>query len=143
MSYAELGTLAAKRGATPETRAFGQRLVREQSLLYADLTRIATQEGLPIPVAMEERRKALSENLVTLPGRVFDRGFALAVAQDTGLMLRGFDQSRSSGDAQLKQLADRHQPVIEQERTLSNEILSRNGGSPFGFSPDVGAAQPF
>jgi len=143
MSYAELGALAARRGYGADTRALGQRIAQEQTLLHADLARVAQQSGVAVPAQIEERRLALKENLLALPGQVFDRGFTLAVAQDSALMLRGFDQSGSTNDAALKDVARRYRSVIEQEQKNSNQILTSIGGPPFGYSPEVGAPAPF
>ncbi|MEA2237088.1 MAG: hypothetical protein QOC81_1812 [Thermoanaerobaculia bacterium] len=143
MSYADLGAVAARRGYGAETRALGQRMAQEQASLHADLARVAQQNGVAVPAQAEERRLALKENLLTLPGQVFDRGFTLAVAQDSALMLRGFNQSGSTNNAALRDVASRYRSLIEQDQKTSNEILARIGGSPFGYSPDVGAAAPF
>jgi predicted outer membrane protein len=143
MSYSDLGALAARRGYGAETRALGQQMVQEQTSLHADLARAAQKSGLAVPSEVEERRRALKENLLTLPGQVFDRGFTLALAQDSSLMLRGFDQSGSTNNAVLKEVAGRYRSVIEQEQKTSNQILARIGGSPFGYSPETGAPAPF
>jgi predicted outer membrane protein len=141
MSDADLGTTAARRAYEPQTRTLAQQMARDDAALHSELVRIAQQYGIAAPDALEERRRALKENLLILPGQVFDRGFTLAVAQDSAFMLRGFD--RTSSDPAIKQLAARYRPLIAQQRKTSTQILDRIGGSPFGYAPEAGAPPPF
>jgi len=141
MSDADLGTIAVRRGYAPETRALAQQMARDNTALHSELVMLARQRGIAPPAAVDERRRALKENLLTLPGQVFDRGFTLAVAQDSAFMLRGFD--RTSSDPALQQLAARYRPLIAQQGKTSTGILDRIGGSPFGYAPEAGAPAPF
>jgi predicted outer membrane protein len=141
MSDQELGTLASRRGYESETRALAQKVARDNAALHSELVIIARQHGVGAPAAVDERRRALKENLLILPRQVFDRGFTLAVAQDSAFMLRGFD--RTSSDPAIKQLAARYRPLITQQRKTSTQILDRIGGSPFGYAPEAGAPPPF
>ena len=141
MSDADLGTIAARRGYDPETRTLAQQMAHDNAALHSALVILAQQRGIAAPAAVEERRRALKENLLILPGQVFDRGFTLAVAQDSAFMLRGFD--RASSDPAIKQLAARYRPLIAQQRKTSTQILDKIGGSPFGYAPEAGAPAPF
>jgi len=140
-SEADLGAVATKRAYEPATRALGQQLAREQAAMHADLVKIAGQRGVTIPAQIDEKRAALKENLLILPGQVFDRGFTLAIAQDTSFMLQGFD--KTSSDPALRDLAARYRPVVLQQQKAFTQILDRIGGSPFGYAPEAGAAAPF
>jgi predicted outer membrane protein len=141
MSDADLGTIASRRAHESQTRVLAQQMARDNAALHSELVVIAQQHGIAAPSQLEERRRALKENLLILPGEVFDRGFTLAVAQDSALMLRGFD--RTSSDPAIKQLAARYRPLIAQQRKTSTEILDSMGGSPFGYAPEAGAPPPF
>ncbi|MEA2336041.1 MAG: putative rane protein [Thermoanaerobaculia bacterium] len=140
-SDSDLGAIAARRAYVPDTRTLAAQIARDHAALHADLVAIAQQHGITAPRDLEERHRALKENLLTLPGQVFDRGFTLAMAQDSTFMLRGFD--RTSSDPALKQLAAKYRPLIEQQKKVSTQILDRIGGSPFGYAPDAGAPPPF
>ena len=141
MSDADLGTLAARGAYDPETRALGKQIARDASALHSELVLVAQQHGITAPTQVDEQRRALKENLLILPGQVFDRGFTLAMAQDSAFMLRGFD--RTASDPAIKQLAVRYRPIIAQQRKTSTQILDRIGGSPFGYAPEAGAPPPF
>jgi putative membrane protein len=142
-SDAALGTLAERRAYSPETRILGQQIAGEQAMLHADFVRLATAQGIAVPAEPDERSSALRENLLQLPGQVFDRGFTMAIVHHTGVMLRGFDGGIAVADPALKDLANRYRPVVERERAASNHILDRIGGPAFAFSPDAGAVPPF
>src|SRR3954465_2937844 len=141
MSDADLGTLAARRAHEPETRVLAQKIAHDNAALHSELGAIAQPHGIAAPTQADERRRALKENLLILPGQVFDRGFTLAMAQDSAFMLRGFDHT--SSDPAIKQLAARYRSVIAQQRKASSQILARIGGSPFGYAPKAGAPPPF
>jgi|GEM_PF-1701602 len=140
MSDADLGAIASRRAHESQTRVLAQQMARDNAALHSELVLIAQQHGIAAPAQLEERRRALKENLLILPGQVFDRGFTLAVAQDSAFMLRGFD---TSSDPAIKQLAARYRPLITQQDKTSRQILDSIGGSPFGYAPEAGAPPPF
>jgi putative membrane protein len=131
----DLGAMAAHRGRLPETRQFGAAMQREQGQLVAALTAMAKRKGVAVPTAVEEKKRALKDNLSILPGQVFDRGYSLAMLQDLNAMIPTFRAAASSGDAEVSAFAKQQLPIITAEQKSAAAVLSRLGGSPFGFVP--------
>ncbi|HEY2750722.1 DUF4142 domain-containing protein [Phenylobacterium sp.] len=92
-----LGQLAAKKGASEGTRAFGQMLAEDHAKGRADAGRVAGQLGVPqtdeaMPEAMRERMK-----LEGLSGPAFDREFARYMAEDHTKDIAKFKKAAQMG----------------------------------------------
>jgi len=131
----DIGALAAHRGRLPETRQLGATLHREQKQLFAALSEIAQRKRIVIPQSTDEKKIALEENLVTLPGQVFDRAYALAMLQDLNGAIGNFNAAASCGDRDIEAFAKQNLPLLVAEQRSAAALLNRAGGSPFGFVP--------
>jgi predicted outer membrane protein len=134
-SDAELGQLAAKRAKVPDVRTFGDTYAADQLRLVPALTAIAARKHIPVPAALQEKQVALRDNLLMLPGQVFDRSYALAMVQDLNTLITAYKAAASSGDPELRAFAAPAIPQLEERRKAANALLDRMGGSPFGFTP--------
>jgi predicted outer membrane protein len=134
-SAIDLGQLATHRGRIPETRQFGATMHREQQALLGSLSAIAQKKGIAIPQGIEVKKAALKDNLLILPGQVFDRGYSLATLQDLNTAIANFQNASSCGDGDLEAFAKQNLPMLTAEQKSAAALLSRLGGSPFGFVP--------
>lgn len=136
ISDEQLGELAARRGRIPETRQLGAAIHRNAAAMRADLAAIAARRRLAPAPPLAEKQVALRDNLDTLPGRIFDEGYALAMIQDQNALEQAFDRIARSDDPELKQFAERYRSTVAGQRDQSNAVLELLGGSPFGFTPE-------
>jgi predicted outer membrane protein len=131
----DLGAIAAKRGRLPETRALGAMLLREQTELKSVLTAIAQRKKVAPPEELAQKQLARRDNLETLPGQVFDRGYSLGMVQDLNALIAGFQKAERSDDTELAALAKQYLPRLVEQRKAASRLLDRLGGSPFGYPP--------
>jgi putative membrane protein len=131
LSDADLGAMASRRGALPETRRFGAVMQREQKRLFDALSAVARSKGIAVPTAVEEKRQALKDNLGILPGQVFDRAYALAMVQDSAAMTDGYRAASYSGDRDFESFGAQNLPIVAAEQKSAAALLDRLGGSPF------------
>jgi predicted outer membrane protein len=131
MSNADLGALAARRGRLPETRQFGEAMRRDQSEMLSNLAALARRRKINMPLGIEEKKVALKDNLQTLPGQVFDRGYALAMVQDLGASIATFDAAVAAHEPDVQQFAQRYRPILVARHRDASALLNRLGGSPF------------
>ena len=132
-SNAELGAVAARRAWAPVTRQLGETMRADQQKLHGELLALAAKRGVKPPAPVMDRHVALRENLATLPGQVFDRGYALAMVQELEKLERDAAAAGASDDAELARLGTSLRPRLETLRNQAQEVLDRNGGSPFHF----------
>jgi hypothetical protein len=130
---AMISTVAAKRGRLPETRELGAAMSKTLGDLRDDLARAAQRRNIALPKQMEEKKIALRDNLDMLPGQVFDRGYSLAMTQDTDSLLKKFDAAGSDPD--LRNIASKYRSAIEDQHRAADRLLSRLGGSPWPTAP--------
>jgi len=135
-SDADLAMMASRRGQLPETRAVAAAIGRESAALNAELTRLGQQRKLALPQPQDDKRVALKENLSILRAELFDQAYALAMVQETADQLRTIDAAGRTSDADLRQLALRHRPLVVEEQRAAKDLLAHTGGAPWpGFSP--------
>ena len=132
-SSMELATLASTRAREPETKQLGLAVAQEQRTLHSHALALARRRGLTLAVPIEQRKIALRENLLQLPGQVFDRTYALATVQDHNAMIRWMQQAQNAEDAELRDFARRHLQMLTNRQKAARALLGRLGGSPFGF----------
>ena len=134
LSDIDLGATAAKKGRASETRAFAQAFGNDARQMLAGLTAIARAKNVTVPMAVDETKAALKDNLASLPGQVFDRGYLLAMLQDIRWMYAQLDRAAEE-DRELASFADKWKPVLAKHEKEAKRVLDREGGSPFGFEP--------
>jgi predicted outer membrane protein len=131
----DLGAVAAKRGRLPETRALGAMLLREQSELKSALTALAQRKKVAPPEELAQKQLARRDNLETLAGQVFDRGYSLGMVQDLNALIASFEKAEKSDDPELAALAKQYLPRLSEQRKAASRVLDQLGGSPFEYPP--------
>lgn len=130
MSGTTLGGIAATRAKLAETRQLGADLQKDEAAYHDALVAIARQHNVAIP-QLEDKRLALHENLAVLPGITFDKGYTLAMVQDTEEIVKSLDRATSSHDDAIRALAQRFKPVFAKYHDRANLVMSHMGGTPF------------
>ena len=129
---AEVSGLAARKARLPQTRQLGATIQRTLAGIRDDLTRIAQHRNVQLPKGLEEKKIALRDNLVILPGQVLDRAYALAMSQDLGALLKRLD---STNDGELQQVAKKYRPAIDAQHRAADQLLKSLGGNPWPTAP--------
>ncbi len=130
---AEVSALAARRARLPETRELAADIQRTASAVRDEFARVAQRRNVAVPKALEEKKIALRDNLLILPGQVLDRAYALAMSQDMKTLLHNLDAI--SSDSDLRQLTGKYRFAIEDHQRAADRLLSRLGGSPWPAAP--------
>jgi putative membrane protein len=121
-----LGTIAARRGASPGTRAFGAMLAADHSRAKVEVAALARRRGMTstdrvAPEASTERRK-----LAGLHGRAFDREFARYMVDDHRKDIADFTaEAKSRDDGALTALARKTLPVLRKHLAHARSLASR------------------
>ncbi|HEV7372975.1 DUF4142 domain-containing protein [Arenibaculum sp.] len=108
-----LGQLAMQRAASPDVRAFGQRMVEEHSRANAELVVLAEAKGMTPPTAPDEGRQAVVAALAALEGAEFDRQYLQQQLAEHQLAVALYDAEASGGtDPDVRTFASRWTPAL-------------------------------
>jgi len=133
---ANVCAIATRQARLPETRSLGAQTQATLSSLRDDVAAAARRKDIALPQGMEEKKIALRDNLSILPGRIFDRGYALAMVQDSRSMLQEFDAASRLNDPDVHNIINKYRAQIQAEQRDSRQLLASLGGPPWpNFEP--------
>ncbi len=114
MAEVKLGELAASKGATPEVKAFGQRMVADHTKANDELKSLAAAKGVTLPTDVNSEQKMMSDKLSKLSGAAFDSSYVKGMVDDHEKDVAEFKkQSTSASDADLKAFATKTLPTLQ------------------------------
>jgi putative membrane protein len=129
----ELGQLASQKAATPEVKAFAQRLVTDHTKANERLMSIAQSERVSPPTGVDQEHIALRSKLEGLSGSSFDRAFVQAQIDGHKKDIQYLQKEANAvKDAKLKTFIQQTLPVMQQHLQMAHQIetqLSSSGSS--------------
>jgi len=122
----QAGALAARKGANPETRAFGRRMVRDHSRDYAELARLAHKLGVDIPDEPSEQQQQQAIALwKQLSGKAFDCAYIPYEVVDHMLDIEHNKTEVEQGsNPKVRRFAARWLPVLRSHLDQAEEVLA-------------------
>jgi len=130
MAEVELGKLAADKAASPDVKAFGQRMVDDHSKANDELKGLASQKGITLPSSPEPAHKAMQDRLSKLNGAAFDKAYMQEMVKDHDKDVAAFKHaSTSAADADLKAWAAKTLPTLQEHQTQAKSINSKMGSA--------------
>ena len=79
MAEVQLGKLATERAASPDVKAFGERMVKDHSQANNELAQVAAKMHVQLPQQLDQAHRDLFEKLSRLQGAEFDREYMAAM----------------------------------------------------------------
>jgi putative membrane protein len=130
LSEVELGKLAETRAASPDVKAFGQRMVQDHSKANEQLWSIAKDANIQLSSTLKGKHKEMYDKLAALSGADFDKHYMHHMVLDHKEDVEAFKKEAANGtDPKVKAFAANTLKVIEQHYELAK-----------GLAPKVGAA---
>lgn len=125
----ELGQLAMQKTQDPGVREYAQRMVRDHQAAAATLEKIAGEENLELPQALDAEHQALKEKLSDLQGAAFDREYSKAMAKghDQAVALFESASQASQVSPQLKEFAAATLPTLKEHREMAHSLHDKEG----------------
>ena len=118
-----LGQLAAQKAASPQVRAFGQKMVTDHTQANQELQAIAKQQNLTLPTNQDSASTAMEQRLQSSSGSAFDTAYTHDMVQDHQQDVAEFQQEAASGqDPALKAFAQKYLPVLQQHLQMAQQI---------------------
>lgn len=121
----ELGRLAVQKGASPDVKQFGQRMIDDHSQINDELSTIATAKKIALPDDADAKatHKALFTRLEALSGAAFDRAYVADMVKDHVQDVSLFDREASQGkDRELQSFARKTLPIMRDHLTLARDL---------------------
>ena len=121
-----LGKLAASKSSNAELKAFGQQMVDDHTRATDQLTALARERVIRLPVTITAKNAALYQKLNTLSGLAFDRTYAKSMIKDHEEALKDLKKEIKKGsDPKIQQFASNAEPVIEAHLSNIKNIESK------------------
>lgn len=126
LSEIEAAKLAQSQSKNEQVKNFAQRMMDDHGNAMQELQQLAQQKGVTLPTELDAKHKAEAKKLSSLSGDKFDKQYmsqgGLADHRNTHRLLTRV-QDRAA-DPDLKALAAKMTPVVDQHLTMAQSIAS-------------------
>ena len=130
LAEVELGKLAAEKGASPEVKQFGQKMVDDHGKANEQLKSLAQSKQIALPTELSSKDKALHDRLAKLSGPAFDRAYMHAMVTDHTKDVSEFrTASKSAVDPDVKSWASSTLPTLETHLKMAQDANRAVGTS--------------
>ena len=124
------GGLAAKRSTNAAVKQFAQRMVSDHTTMGNEWTSLASRLRLGTTSALNAGQQQLLSRLTTIPAADFDREYMSWAVQDHQTNIATFQRLGPSAQSpELRQLAAKGLPILEQHLTMAQQVASQVGAS--------------
>jgi putative membrane protein len=118
-----LGQLAQGKASSPAVKQFGQRMVTDHTRLQQDLGSMTSRSAIALNPALTPADSAKINRLESLSGAQFDQAYMSMMIQDHQADAAKFEnQSRNADSPQVRELAARSLPVLQQHLSLAQQV---------------------
>jgi putative membrane protein len=125
-----LGQMAEKQAASPDVKAFGQRMVTDHKKANDELNEAAKADGVTIPQGLTGEHNADAQKLSKLSGAEFDREYMKLMVEDHKKDVALFEKESKSGkDSNVKQFAAKTLPTLREHLRMAEDIASKTQGA--------------
>ena len=128
MTEVQLGQIAQEKGASPDVKQFGSRMVMDHSRANDELKSLAQQKGVTVPSTLDHKHQAMVDHFRTLSGPAFDRAYVHNMVKDHQEDAAEFQKaSTSAQDPDVKAFAGKTLNVIKSHLSDVQSIQEKIG----------------
>lgn len=129
----ETGTLAQRKGASEEIKAFGAHMVDDHGKTLKKLQALASTKGLELPTKPDSKQQASAKSLAQLNQPAFDQRYIAMAVGDHKKTLQLLEKiERSTLDADFKQLAQEAKPIVAGHLAQAEKMAAASTGTKSG-----------
>jgi putative membrane protein len=126
LAEVELGKLAVERAASPEVKAFGQKMVDDHSQADDRLRQVAAAKGLSLPSALDRQARGDRDRLAKLSGGEFDRAYIAMMVKDHTEDVAAFNHAANTGvDVEVRNFAAATLPVVKEHLSMARDLQAK------------------
>lgn len=119
MIGAHEGSIAARKGTTPEIKALGELMIKDQKRILGELKRLAVLKNITLPEHITEN------NLGKETGKQFNKMFIKTMIDEHEDAIRLFEKATSYGDPDISEFANKYLPLMKSNLAKIKSIRKR------------------
>lgn len=125
----ELSQLALERTGDTNVRQYAQQMVRDHTAQTNTLKKVASQQQIQLPQALDSKHQTIKQKLSGLKGAEFDREYARTMAQGHEDAVALFESASQAPQlpAELKEFAASNLTKLKQHRDLAHSLHDKEG----------------
>lgn len=130
----EAGKLAQSKSQNDEVKKFSQQMIDDHTKLLNDVQQVAQERGVTLPTGPDARHKKTVASLEKLSGEAFDKAYIknAGVNDHRAVMTSLQRDEKNAKDADVKGLATKMTPVVEQHLKAAEQIGMAKSGTTAG-----------
>lgn len=126
MMEVKLGSEAAQKAASPDVKAFGNRMVTDHGKANDELKQLAAKKGVTLPTTLNDDKKEKVDELSKLSGKKFDEKYAEDMVEDHEEDVKEFrEASKDVKDPDLRAWAAKTVPILESHLEQAKSVKSK------------------
>jgi putative membrane protein len=125
----ELGQLAMERTQDAKVRQYAQLMVRDHKAQADALKKLASQQKIQLPQALDPKHQGIKQKLIRLNGADFDREYARTMVQGHDDAVALFESASQAPQltSELKEFAANNLTKLKQHRGLAHSLEAKAG----------------
>jgi predicted outer membrane protein len=130
----EAGKLAQSKSQNDQVKSFAQQMIDDHSKALSDVQALAQQKGVTLPTEPDAKHKAMATKLESLSGDAFDKEYMAkaGVSDHKAVHSALMRDEKKAKDADVKALASKMTPVVEQHLKSAEQMKSAKSGTTSG-----------
>jgi len=130
MAEITLGEMAAERASSSQVKQFAQHMIASHTKANEQVKQVAKQKGVEAPTDLDTKHKQVEQRLSNLRGAEFDRAYMDYMVKDHREDVEAFTaQSKNSQDQDVRSLASKILPDLQQHLQMATETRQQVGGA--------------
>lgn len=134
MAEIEMGKMAQSKSQNPEVKTYAQQMIDDHTKALQEVQTVAQAKGVTLPTELDAKHKAMGAKLAKLSGDAFDREYmkvgGVASHKEAHALLK--KQEKSAKDADVKGLATKMMPTVEQHLKAAEKMPAAKSGTTSG-----------
>jgi predicted outer membrane protein len=134
MAEIEAGKLAQSKSQNDQVKAFAQQMIDDHTKALSDVQALAQQKGVTLPTEPDAKHKAMAAKLEKMSGDAFDKAYMAqaGVSDHKNVHAMLLKDEKRAKDADLKALAAKMTPVVEQHLKSAQQMPAPKSGTTSG-----------
>lgn len=130
----EAAKLAQSKSQNDQVKSFAQQMIDDHTKALNDVQQLAQQKGVTLPTEPDAKHKAMSTKLEAMSGAAFDKAYMsqAGVSDHKAVHSKLMSDEKKAKDADLKALAQKMLPVVEQHLKSAEQDKSAMAGTKSG-----------
>lgn len=126
----EIGTLAQQKASNDAVKEFGKRMVEDHTNAGHELRNWSAQTNFKLPTGITADDSSTKSSLSSESGTQFDQKYMQSQLKDHKQVIAAFEKEIQDGqDPQLKQIAAKILPVLQDHVRLAEDVAGKLGMS--------------